>query len=152
MPHEHAEQINQYLLQFEWWVALLIVAGIGAIQFLAALWLKSRLEESIRLEYSKKLEEYRYQIEVRKRAEQVARYLSLRAENASETRPSELNQIAWELALWLPADLYRKLAHAVVDTDGHTKWKPLLIEIRKVLLQDPDDKLIAENIIHHSRQ
>jgi len=146
-------QVNQYLLQFEWWVAMLLVAGVAAIQLLLTTWLKARLENSIRHEYSKQLEEYRYDIEIRKRAEQVAKYLSLLFCNVcNHSNTVELNRMSWELAMWLPADIYCKLAHAVVERDVEGQWTPLIIEIRKILLKNQEDGLVAENIVFHIPQ
>lgn len=125
---------------------LIIVLAWAAIQFLAAEWIKARLLKSIEHEYQKKLEEYRYDIKVREQASRVAEYLSLR--NSDKNDVYTMNKMSWELALWLPADVYQMLAHVAVNTPDPESYKRLLIEVRRILLKDPEDKLTWENIIH----
>ncbi|MEZ5434414.1 MAG: hypothetical protein R3F31_25270 [Verrucomicrobiales bacterium] len=86
-------------------VALIVVAGIALIQFLFAIWIKGRLEKSIAHEYDNKLEDYRFEIEARRRAENVADYLSRLFADPNAKSP-ELNATAWQLSLWLPAAVY----------------------------------------------
>ena len=151
LPIEHTEAVNKFLVQFDTSTVVLAVLAIGIIQFLIALWLKSRLENSIRHEYSKKLEEFKYRLETRKRAEHVAAYMAKVAEGNPGENFTELNKMAWELSLWLPAELYQKLARAVVENQSSAFWKGLLIDIRKEILGDEAGNLIADNIIHHTR-
>ena len=113
LPTEHTEIIKQILLQLDWWVALIVVAGIALIQFLFAIWIKGRLEKSIAHEYDNKLEDYRFEIEARRRAENVADYLSRLFADPNAKSP-ELNATAWQLSLWLPAAVYCEVAQTVV--------------------------------------
>lgn len=128
------------------WYAAALVVSWALIQFLASEWIKSRILKSIEHEYQKRLEEYRYDIKVREQASRVAEYLSLR--NSDKNDVYTMNKLSWELALWLPADVYQKLAHVVVDSPDPKRYKEILIEVRRLLLRDSGDKLTWDNIIH----
>jgi hypothetical protein len=83
---------------------ILKILGINAVlfiplQFLLGLWLKARLEASIRHEYDRKLEDYRRQQNRRERAAAIAELFS---EWAARGEEKTLNRLAWEAALWLP--------------------------------------------------
>ncbi|MFA6514949.1 MAG: hypothetical protein WCT42_01635 [Candidatus Paceibacterota bacterium] len=43
---------------------IFIILGLGLIQWLLSLWIKSRIEESIKQEYNKQLEEYKFSISI----------------------------------------------------------------------------------------
>ena len=79
--------------------------GIVVIQFLAAMWIKARLESSIKLENDRLAEEYKYEIRAKEQAAKIAEYFSyyfrLKADS-SESDYRTANKLAWELALWLP--------------------------------------------------
>jgi hypothetical protein len=133
-------------IEISFWSASFIVAAWAALQFLVAEWMKARLLKSIEHEYQKKLEEYRYDLKVREQAARVAEYLSLR--NSDKNDVYLMNKLSWELALWLPAEVYQKLAHVIVNAPDAQKYKELLIDVRKLLLKDNSDKLTWDNIIH----
>lgn len=152
MPEEHLEHATKILVEMEWWMAFLLIAGFGVVQFLISILIKNRLEKSIGLHYSKQLEEYKYQMEARKEAAKVAEYLSSLFQNPDAKSP-ELNKTAWELALWLPSEVYRKMAVTVVENRDLRSFKELLIEVRQVLKNPPSENdkkpLNWDNIIHH---
>ncbi|HCG5528210.1 TPA: hypothetical protein NJ015_000357 [Vibrio parahaemolyticus] len=86
---------------------------VSALQFLIGLWIKARLESSIKHEYDKKLEDFKYEQKVREQAAKVSKLLA-EARNGdvslSRDRATSLNQQAWELILWLPEKTARKLS------------------------------------------
>jgi hypothetical protein len=133
-------------INISFWSASFIILAWAALQFLAAEWIKARLSKSIEHEYQRKLEEYRYDIKVREQAARVAEYLSLR--NSDKNDVFLMNKLSWELALWLPAEIYQKMAHVVVNNPDAQKYKELIIEVRRLLLKDSNDKLTWDNIIH----
>lgn len=126
--------------------AILVLIGYAAIQFLAAEWIKACLQKSIEHEYQKKLEEFRYDIKVREQAAKVAEYLALRASNTENV--TLMNKLSWELAMWLPAEIYQQMAHVVVGRPNAQEYKQLIIAVRKLLLKNPSDPLTWDNIIH----
>jgi hypothetical protein len=133
--------------------AFFILIGIGIIQFLLAEWIKSRIENSIKAEYDKILEEYRYNLKVKERAEKIAEYLSLYYEDSQNFQ--RLNQLSWELSLWLPSDIYINLGKSLknigpgMDLSKKTVLD-ILIDTRRLLLKDSGN-LKAGNIIVHGK-
>lgn len=132
--------------------ALFVLIGIGVIQFLVGLWIKARLESSIKSEYDKLLEDYRFDLRTKEQAAKAAEYIALaRNLNLTSTEADyrRANQLAWELALWLPDDLYRNLGKALASPSPNNNILSVLIEIRKLLLKTPGT-LNDTEVIHHS--
>lgn len=116
-------------------------------------WLIARLTKSIEHEYATKLEEYKYQIEVKRKAELVAKLL---AEWLRESPDRfELNKMAFESYLWLPDDIAKNLtdllAHKKVD---EITVKTVLIDIRKHLNEGNRKYkgLTNEDLIHFNNK
>lgn len=137
---------------------IILLILIGVLYFLVTTWLKSRLEESIKLEnakimaevtskFQKELEDYKNSIKIREQAARVADFLAY-AFSGSIT-PREFNRLAWELSLWLPADLVRDISECLASQEQSKPTpKEVLIKVRKLLLQDPEDELRPENLLH----
>lgn len=131
--------------------AAFVAACFGIIQFLLSCWIKSRLENSIKAEYDKLIEEYRFELRAKERAEKVAQYLSLYYKDSQNFQ--KLNQLSWELALWLPDYIYKNLTKAIKNIGpGMDITKPtildILIDTRKVLLKKPGSLTGNEIIVH----
>lgn len=127
------------------------LAGLLAVQWLLALWVKTRVEASIKAENDRRLEEYRYEIKTREQAAKVAEYFSYYfglQSTSSEADYRRVNQLAWELALWLPEDVYRQVAKAVKHNDEDHNVLTSLIAVRKVLLQVPGSLSADELFLH----
>jgi uncharacterized membrane protein YhiD involved in acid resistance len=133
--------------------AFFLITGIGIIQWLLTTWVRSRLENSIRSEYEKTIEDYKLEIKTKERAEKVAKYLSLYFQDSQNFQ--ELNQLSWELALWLPDHIYKNMTTAIKNMGGELDiTKPtildILIDTRKELLKSPG-KLKGNDIIVHRK-
>ena len=118
----------------------------SALLFLASIWIEKRLEASIQHEYDRKLEDIRADIRRREQAARVAKLLAMRFRQPQPT-PSEFNELAWELSLWLPADLVRELTRCICGAQGAMEPKAILIAVRKLILQKEDD-LKPDQIVH----
>ena len=131
----------------------LILAGVGVIQFLLALWTKARLEASIKSEHDRLLEDYRFEQKAREQAAKAAEYLALASDlkpTSSDAEYRRANHLAWELALWLPDDLYRKLTRALTSPKSKdNNILAVLVEIRTLLLKSPGT-LTDNEILHHA--
>ncbi len=131
----------------------LSVAGlVVAAQLLATMWLKLRLESSINAQYDKQLEDYRYELRTREQAAKAAEYLSLAwrleaNDNAEVYR--RVNQLGWELALWLPDNIYRQMTLGIARPSDDRNILTTLVEIRKILLRHPGT-LTADDIAVHA--
>jgi hypothetical protein len=120
----------------------LLFIALAFVQFLLAIWIKFRLEASIKAEKDRLLEEFKYQMRAKEQAAKVAEYFSyyfrLR-ETSSDEEYRRVNQLGWELALWLPTDVYREVSRAVrLNSDEHNILSSL-IAVRKLLKSQPGD-------------
>ena len=82
------------------------VAG-AAVAFLARIWIETRLKESIKHEYDKKLEEVKFDIKKREQAALVAELFSkwIHVDEVAMPNARELNKLSFEMSLWLPDEL-----------------------------------------------
>lgn len=114
--------------------------------------IKLRLENSIIHENQKQLEEYKYNIEVRKQASKVSEYLAL-VRDLKETSSAEdyrrANQLSWELAMWLPDKIYKQMTSAIKSPNSLQNPLTVIIEVRKLLLKEPG-KLTQNDVAHHA--
>jgi len=127
---------------------IIILGSISILQFLSSIWIKSRLENSIRLENDKVLEEFRYDIRIREQASKIAEYIAFIEED--RINPPEkpdyryMNKLAFELLLWLPEDLYLELKEVFSKNDIENNTFKVLVKIRehlqkkKTLITDND--------------
>ena len=147
------DAISQVVVQLGWTEVGIGVLLLAAAQFLTGLWIKARLEGSIKLSYDKKLEEFRYELKVREQAAKVAEYMEL-ARNLKEDSPSvdyqKANRLAWELAMWLPADVYKRMAESLVRPNELNNPLAVVVSVRKLLLRDKAGDLTMDNIISHA--
>jgi hypothetical protein len=140
------EAVAQMVVQFGWTQVWAGVALAGVLQFLFVLLLRTRLENSVRHQYDRLLIDYQRQVRIREQASRVAELLAHRY--SSNIDPEKFNRLAWELSLWLPAPLVCDLTRCLVADANAKTPKEILIEVRKVLLENPKDPLIAENLVH----
>ena len=121
----------------------LLAILVGIVQFLLSIWIKSRLENSIKHEYDKLIEEYKVELNIKDRASKVAEYLAItiggRMDLDIKMDIIRANQLAWELALWLPDDLYLELKESLnplnSNKDSVNEFKTL-IKIREFLRKE----------------
>jgi len=116
----------------------------GALQVAAAVWLKARLEASIRHEYDRRLENYRRELDRKQRAAIVA---ELFAEWASPTPDRKvLNRLSWEVSLWLPSSIVKDVTKRLANASDAREVKDILVDVRKHLA--PGDDIAAHDIVH----
>ncbi len=122
-----------------------VVISVAVIQVTATLWLKSRLTYSIKHEYDRKLEEYKNEAARREKAALVAELM------AEWTHPREsskrLNQILWELSLYLPSSIIRQLNTCIAKQPGQATVEDIIVIVRDHLLDKADPLSKAD--IHH---
>jgi hypothetical protein len=126
-----------------------ILAGnavlFSILQWAASVWLKARLDASIKNEYDRRLEEYRRELDRRERAGMVA---ELFAEWASfPADPKHLNHLSFEAALWLPADIVKEIGKRLSNSEDAKDVKVILADVRRHLVSKPDD-ITADHIVH----
>lgn len=123
---------------------------------LAYLWVKSRLENSIRTEYDIALRglqhEYDQHMELfridQRRRERGAMIADLFAEWASKPADKKrLNQLAWEATFWLPPEMVAKLRKRLCNEPDAEDLKQLLVEMRWHLA-GAQDRVDWRDIVH----
>lgn len=142
----------------EQFIAFLGLTTLSSCLVLLGLWLSRewlliRLKDSIKHEYDKKLEEYKYEVEKRKKAEMVARLLAhwIAHPEPDREQKKELNRQAFECYLWLPDDIAGNLADLLAhERQGEITVKTILIEIRKFLNKNDSNysKLTNQDLTH----
>ena len=122
---------------------------IGLLQ----LWISECLKASLQRENTKFVEKIRWDIKVREQAERVAEYMSI-ARNLKETDPPDIyqraNRLNWELAMWLPEDLYNAMMSAIAKPSDKINPLSVVIDIRKYLLGNSAGNLSQNNVGHHA--
>lgn len=83
----------------------------------------------------------------------VAEYLAL-ARNLKGESPDtdyrKANQLSWELAMWLPEDIYKEMVVSIATPNEETNELSTVVSVRKLLLQENAGNLTTENIAHHA--
>jgi uncharacterized membrane protein YhiD involved in acid resistance len=124
------------------------------VLWLCRAWLLARLTKSIEHEYAVKLEEYKYEIEKRKKAEMVAKLLAHWLAIKPEDSKEELNRLAFECYLWLPDDIAKNLCDLLAhNTREDVTVKSVIIEIRQHLNKKDNEykSLTASDLTHFSK-
>lgn len=106
-------------------------AILAILQVLATMWLKARLEGSIKHEYDVSLEKLRRDLDRRERAAAIA---ALFAEWVAPDRSlKELNRLAWEASLWLPASIANDVNRRLSNAPDAPQVQDILVEVRSLL-------------------
>ena len=107
----------------------------------------------INTDYAKRLEEYRYEIKVREQAAKVAEYMVVACQLQESSPPADYeraNRLAWELAMWLPPEIYRCMAESLANPTEVNNPLVVVVAVRKLLLGDNAGDLRVDNLLHHA--
>lgn len=136
----------------------IIIIGIQIIQFILTIWIKSRLENSIRHEYDKQLEDYKEMYFKREQSSKISALLATWISKPENETPKDkalrfkkLNQLSFELALWIPDEILLKELMKRLSNDPEAQGiKDILLYCRE-LIQDKKNKDIkAGDLVHFS--
>jgi hypothetical protein len=122
---------------------------LGGVQFILSLW----ITEQFKKENAKFIERIRWDIKVREQAERAAEYLAIARDLKESDTPEtyrHVNRLNWELAMWLPEDLYKAMMDAVAKPDYTDNPLSVVVSIRKYLLGNAAGKISQDNIGHHA--
>jgi hypothetical protein len=134
---------------------LLILQAIFAL--VLTLVLKPWIEERIKHRFAKEMAEYtlkmqqeleRYKREMARRdqAAKVAELLSLVwSGDRTTVTVTKINQLSWEMSLWLPPELAKSLATVLATKNA--KAEKLLLDIRRTLLDLKVNDITENDII-----
>jgi hypothetical protein len=130
------------------------VVLLSTLQFFVTLWITERLKASLQKENAKFVEKIRWDLKVREQAERVAEYMAMASdlkETDNEDTYRRANQLNWELAMWLPEDLYKAMVSAIaLPNDPGNNPLSVVVAIRKYLLDTDEGELTSDNIAHHA--
>ncbi|MFA5785289.1 MAG: hypothetical protein WC962_10460 [Phycisphaerae bacterium] len=121
--------------------------------FLARNLFIERLKLALQKEHSRFLDELQWNRKVQAQAARVAEYLAL-ARRLKESSPEpdfeRANQLSWELAMWLPEEIYKQMTYAIAKPNQEVNELSVAISVRKLLLGDKAGNLVANDIAHHA--
>lgn len=136
-----------------------VLVAIGILQFLLANWIKSRIQYSIKHEYDKKIEEYKFSQLQRQKAESVAnlfahwiKYRGKETELLSKKEQFEyyeaLNRMSIEIALWIKDEtLLSDLMARLQNKQDAKSIHDLVGDVRKLILSDTGDSFNSDEIV-----
>jgi hypothetical protein len=129
----------------------IIAVLFTTLQFLLTLWISERFKASLQKENATFLENLRWDMKIREQASKVAEYLAI-SHGLTESSPQDdyrkANQLAWELMMWLPADVYKSMGQAITSAT-YANTAPVLLAVRKILLKDAAGNLSEQDFILH---
>jgi hypothetical protein len=123
------------------------------LAFLARNLFIERLKLALQKEHSKFLDELQWNRKVQEQAARVAEYLALARrlkEDSPEIDYERANQLSWELAMWLPEQIYKQMTLAIATPGPDVNELTVSIAVRKLLLGDKAGNLEPDNIAHHA--
>jgi len=126
-----------------------IGAVVAALQLISTLWLKARLESSIKHEYDKKLEEFKFETRKREQSALVAAVLS--EWTSPDIDYKLLNKLAWEATLWLPDSLAKDLNARLANASTAKSVKEILVAIKEHL-HGSATKINPQEIVHFTQE
>jgi len=125
------------------------VIALGALQFL----LQELLKTSLQKKNDVFLEKLRWEMKIREQARGVAEYMAIARDLKESESPDnfrKVNQLAWELAMWLPEDIYRAMGWALTKPNDVDNPLAVVVAVRKVLLGDSSGNLTQNDILQHA--
>jgi hypothetical protein len=133
--------------------ALSATSLLGVAAFLGRNWFLARLNLSLQKEHSKFLEEIQWERKTREQAEKVAEYLAFARQLRKDSKEEDYikaNQLSWELAMWLPEEIYNETVKAIASPSNEVNELSVVIGVRKLLLKEKAGTLSPDNIAHHA--
>lgn len=123
-----------------------IITPLSVIQVLLAWWMQARRTNSIKHEYDKKLEEFRREQVHREKAAVVAEFLA-EWTHVRDADTKKLNQLLWELTIYLPSGLVRDVKSMTTNALGCKTANEVLVAARNHLLGN-EDPIIPDDVLH----
>jgi hypothetical protein len=139
-------------------VLILILAFLARNLIIQRLKLELQKEHSkflleLQKEHSKFLDELQWNRKVQGQAARVAEYLVLARrlkESSPESDYDRANQLSWELAMWLPDEIYKQMTLAIARPNQNVNPLSVTISVRKILLGEKAGNLVQDDIGHHA--
>ena len=116
------------------------------------LWVAEQIKLQTQKDHTQFSEALKWELKGRERAVKVAEYLALANTLkgcSSEEEYRKANQLSWGLAMWLPADIYKKMVQGVVHRNADSNELTTVIQVRKLLLGEISGNLTADDVAAH---
>jgi len=129
-----------------------VVTSAVAVGGALAPLLRTTLEKALGFQFDKRLEEFRYGVRVREQAARIAEYLALHMlieETDSKEDYARINKLGWELALYLPSEIYKHLRDAAINRTPDRNSLTALVAVREYLLRGEGGELTPDDISFH---
>jgi hypothetical protein len=140
---------------------ILIFLCLAVLQFLLSILIESRLNASIKHEYGKKLEEFRFEIGKREKAAKIAdsfakwtKYNGKESELLSKKELfdyyEDLNRMSFELTLWIDdKNLLKKIMARFNNQENALSIRDLIMEVKIYISKDKKEfsKSIANDMV-----
>ena len=124
----------------------ILVLGFLIVQALIGWWTQARITHSIKHEYDLKLEDFKRD-QLRKEKAAVVSELLAEWTHLQGTDTKRLNQLLWELTLYLPSELVCDVNSLVRGSPNGKTAPELLVAVRNHLLNGSDP--IQESEVAH---
>lgn len=122
------------LIEFITYNILSVIISSGIIALIIKKFIKTKIEQSIKHAYDKKLEEFKQEQLIRYKAEVVAELIAEWLDNPEDIK--RLNQLSFEAFLWLPDDICNELSKLLSHKDDAKPYREVLLSTRKLLLKE----------------
>ena len=126
---------------------------ISILIFLARNLFIERLKLMLQKEHSKFLDELQWNRKVQEQASRVAEYMALARrleESSSKSDYERANQLSWELAMWLPDEIYMQMTTSIGQPNQDVNEFSVVISVRKLLLGGKAGNLGPDDIAQHA--
>ncbi len=136
-----------YFVQF-----LLFVVFAYIARHYFPLWVAEQMKLQTQKDHTKFSEALKWELKGREQAVKVAEYLALAntlKSCSSEEEYRKANQLSWELAMWLPEDIYKKMVQGVVNRNLDSNELVTVVQVRKLLLGDDSGNLTVDDVAVH---
>lgn len=133
--------------------SLLTTVFLSLIILIIRTWIKERIKLEIQKIHSEFVEELKWESKTREKAEKVAEYLSFvrnLEENSDKNDYIKANRMSWELAMWLPEEIYKEVVRAIINPNADTNELSVVISVRQLLLGDQSGNLNQNDVAHHA--
>ena len=137
---------------------IFLLLGVAILQGLSSIWIKIRLEQSVRYEYDKQLERYRFSLSKRDKVANIASFFSLWIKYRGHEQKwlkgqelveyyQELTKMSFELALWIDDEILLKdVMIRLKNEDGSQNTVELLLKFKKLISENKESTLKAGDV------
>lgn len=126
---------------------------LSLVSLIAKTWIVERIKLIMQKEHTQFITDLQWEVKVKERAERVAEYISLARslkEDSSEDDYRKANKLSWEMAMWLPDDIYIQMVQAITNPNIKNNELTVVIAVRKLLLKENAGSLNPDHVAHHA--